>query len=292
LLRAAYFGIYSAVPVSARGETPAIRAALLEQARSVDGDIAARLSAVDALAPLPTTADLIMQRDREIDRLKLVFGRDFVVLPRFKAANPTVLTAAFAASSALQSGNPTEAFTWLNRAARVRDGAARLLEVQRYADALENGAAGLTVAQLPFTARERWVALPPTPDAPLPPGRLSLVTCAPVPPDLTQFLVGVVIDEWNEVVPNARETTGLVFNFDEPDARAPQAILLAAAPDVSKPWDLEALESTLLETLDMASLRLVDPDAMVELDHYLPALYFAANATDEAVAINFHQPVT
>jgi hypothetical protein len=198
---------------------------------------------VDALVPLPTTADIIAQRNREVDRLKVVFGRDFLVLPRFKAANPSVLTPAFAASSALQGGNPTEAFTWLNRAARVREGAARLLEVQRYADALENGAATLSVAQLPFTAGERWVALPPTPDAPLPPGRLSLVTCSPVPPDLTQFVVGVVIDEWNEVVPSARETTGLVFNFDEPDARAPQAILLAVAADASKPWDLEALES-------------------------------------------------
>jgi hypothetical protein len=292
LLRAAHFGVYSAVPVSAQGDTPAIRSGLLDQARSIDGDVASRLKAVDELASLPASADLVAQRDREIDRLKLVFGRDFLVLPRFKAANPSVLTPAFAVSGALQGGNPTEAFTWLNRAARVREGAARLLEVQRYADALEDGAATLSVAQLPFTAGERWVALPPTSDAPLPPGRLSLVTCAPVPPDLTQFMVGVVIDEWNEVVPSARETTGLVFNYDEPDARAPQAILLAVAPDASKPWDLEALESTLLETLEMASLRLVDPDAMLELNHYLPALYFALNATDEAVSTNFHQPAT
>ncbi len=292
LLRAAHFGVYSAVPISAKGDSAFIRSALLDQARSVDGDIASRLGGVDALVPLPATADLSAQRDREIERLKLVFGRDFLALPRFKAANSPTLTPAFAASGALQGGNQTEAFTWLNRSARVREGAARLLEVQRYADALENGAATLTVAQLPFTAGERWVALAPTPDAPLPPGRLSVVTCSPVPPDLSQFLVGLVIDEWNEVVPSARETTGLVFNFDEPDARAPQAALLAVAPDASKPWDLEALESTLLETLEMASLRLVDPDAMVELDHYLPALYFAANATDEAVAINFRQPAT
>jgi len=290
LLRAAHFGIYSAVPVSATGDTPEIRSALLEQARTVDGDLAPRLTALDALLPLPATADLTTQRDREIERLKLVFGRDFLVLPRFKAANPTVLTQAFGASSGLQGGNAAEAFTWLNRAARVREGVARLLEVQRYGDALENGSATLTVAQLPFTAGDRWVALPPTPDKPLQPGRLSLVTCAPLPVDLSQPLVGVVIDEWNEVVPSARETTGVVFNFDEPDARAPHAILVAVAPDTNQPWGLESLEATLLETLDLASLRLVDPDAMLELDHYLPALYFAVNATDEAVSTNFRQP--
>jgi hypothetical protein len=290
LLRAAHFGVYSAVPVSAVGDTPEIRALLLEQARGVDGDVAARLAAVDAFVPLPTTAELVAQRDREIERLQLAFGRDFLVLPRFKAANPTVLAQAFASSGALQGGNPLEVFTWLNRAARVREGAARLLEVQRYADALDSSVATLTVAQLPFAAGERWVALPLAADKPLQPGRLSLVTCAPLPPDLSQFLAGVVIDEWNEVVPNARETTGLVFNFDEPDARAPQAILVAVAPDRSKPWDLEAIEATLLETLELASLRLVDQDVMSELDHYLPALYVALNATDEAVSTNFRQP--
>jgi hypothetical protein len=29
---------------------------------------------------------------------------------------------------------------------------------------------------------------------------------------------------------------------------------------------------------------------MLELDQYLPALYFALNASDEAVSINFRQP--
>jgi hypothetical protein len=74
---------------------------------------------------------------------------------------------------------------------------------------------------------------------------------------------GLVIDEWNEVVPSARETTGLVFNYDEPDARAPHAILLAVSPDVSKPWDIDTLEAVLLETLELAKLRLVDQDTSV-----------------------------
>jgi hypothetical protein len=290
LLRAAHFGVYSAVPVSAAGDTPAVRAALRAQARSVDGDLAPRLVALDALTPLPASADAATRRDREVERLRLVFGRDFLVLPRFRAPDPPTLARAFGASTALQGGDPTEAFTWLTRAARVREGAARLLEVQRYADALENGAATLTVGQLPSMSGERWVALPPVPGGQLPPGRLSLVTCAPLPADLSVPLAGVVIDEWNEVVPSPRETTGLVFNLDEPDARAPHAILLAVAPDATVPWDVGTLEAVLLETLDLASLRLVDPDAMEELDHYLPALYFALNAAGDAVSTDFRQP--
>ena len=73
-------------------------------------------------------------------------------------------------------------------------------------------------------------------------------------------------------------------------ARAPQAILVAVAPDAAVPWSLETLESILLETLDLASLRLVDPDATLELDHYLPALSFALNATDDVNSTDLRQP--
>lgn len=91
-----------------------------------------------------------------------------------------------------------------------------------------------------------------------------------MPADLRGVLCGLVIDEWNDVVPSARESTGLVFNFDEPDARAPQALLLAVAPDAGQSWDLDTLEAVLLDTLELARLRLVDPDAMTELDQFLP----------------------
>jgi hypothetical protein len=285
LLRATHFGLYSAVPVSAFGDTPADRAALLDQAGSIDGDLAARLAGLDAVPA--ASADPASQVEREVERLRVIFGRNFLVLPRFRSANPDALGQAFGASVALQGGDPTEAFTWLARAARVREGAGRLLDALRYAEALESSAAALTIGQLPFAAGDRWVTLPPEPGKAMPPGRVSLVTCGALPADLRQPISGVVIDEWNEVVPSARETTGLVFHFDEPDARAPQAVLLAVAPDATRPWDLETLEAVLLETLELAQLRLVDPDALLELDHYLPGLYFALNAANEAVATRF-----
>jgi hypothetical protein len=288
LLRAAHFGLYNAVPVSAIGATGSDRAALLEQAGSVDRDLTQRISALDQQPAVPATADAAAQVDREVERLRLVFGRDFLVLPRFRAANPDALAQALAASSALQAGDATQVTTWLARAARVRDGAGRLLDVLRYAEATEALAPPTyTVGQLPFAAGDRWVALPPEPGRRLPAGRVSIVLCTAVPADLRQPLCGLVVDEWNEVVPNPREATGLVFNYDEPDARAPQAILLAVSPDLSKPWDLATLESILLETLELASLRLVDQDAMVELDHYLPALHFGLNTTNDAVSTRF-----
>jgi hypothetical protein len=286
LLRATYFGIYNAVPVSATGNSPRDRALLLEQANGVDRDLLQRVTALDQQPAAPAT-DAAAIAEREVERLKLVFGRDFVVLPRFKVANPDRLAQAFAASAELQGGNTSAAMTWLTRAGRVREGAGRLLDTTRYVEAIDGVAPTLTVAQLPFTAGERWVGLPPLPGKELPPGRVSLVAYGPLPTDLKLSPGGLVIDEWNEVVPSAKETTGVVFNYDEPDARAPHAILLAVSPDVSKPWDVDTLEAVLLETLELSKLRLVDQDAMHELDHYLPALYFGLNATSDAVATHF-----
>jgi hypothetical protein len=54
--------------------------------------------------------------------------------------------------------------------------------------------------------------------------------------------------------------------------------LLAVRPDDFPEWTLESLEGTVLEALDLAKIRAVDSDALNNLGHYLPALYFAYNA--------------
>jgi hypothetical protein len=216
--------------------------------------------------------------------MRMLLGRDFVVLPRFRVANVADLTQAFGASPSLQGDDPLAAHTWLTRMAFVRQGAARLNDTIRLSEALTGTSPPLAVAQLPFVAGERWVALPPAAGQPMPPGRVSIVACAPAPIDPSQPLAGLAIDDWSEVVPAGAETTGLAFSYDAPGARPPQSILVAVAPDQAQPWDLETLEAILLETLELAKLRLVDPDIIEELDHYLPAMYLALNAAGDTVS--------
>jgi len=109
------------------------------------------------------------------------------------------------------------------------------------------------------------------------------VAHVPAPIDATRPLAGLMVDEWVEGVPNATETTGLTFHFNRPNARAPQAILLAVPPDDRLTWDVETLEATLLETLELAKLRLVDPSALGEVGQFLPALYFAQPSSVQTV---------
>ena len=75
---------------------------------------------------------------------------------------------------------------------------------------------------------------------------------------------GLLLDEWVEVVPNSKEIAGLTFQFGQPSARAPQAILVAVAPDTRpdrrpSTWDLDTLEAVVQETWELAWTRIVDP---------------------------------
>ena len=235
----------------------------------------AKLDAVEATDPV----------EREQARLSAVFAGTFTVLPRFTPTNGADLQRTWNASAALQGGDADAAHTWLSRHSMVREGTGRLADVARIRRALDLTAADdpLVVGQLPFRAPDRWVALPFVPGQSLVGRRLSLVAWGAVPA-MNAPVSGLLIDEWTERVPAPTETTGLAFHYDEPESRAPQSILIAVAPDVSKPWDLETLEAVLLETLELSKLRMVDSDAMVELDQYLPAMYITTNTANEAVS--------
>ena len=172
--------------------------------------------------------------------------------------------------------------------ARVREGVARLYAALNYSEALKTGEKlRLTIAQLPYDADDRWVGLPLQAGKSLPGGKLSLAVQSAAPVDVRRPLAGLLIDEWVEVVPGAKETTGISFQYDQPNAAPPQTILVAVPPEVDLPWTVWSLQQVLLETLDLARVRAVDPDALDEVGHYLPALYFACNTSGHTVSTDF-----
>lgn len=274
LMRAAHFGLANAIPLPDRQA---------QQLRAAESDMAMRLARVDELTAHfdSGSASPPAILDYERDRLRAVFGADFRVVVRFAASNAAELKVAFAASDALLLNHRLEAMNWFTRVSYVREALGPLADTLRFAELFLGSAPSFTVAQLPFSAGEPWIALPPRPDVPRR-GQVSLFVVGP-PPHTNQILTGLVFDEWNEVIPNAKETTGLAFHFDRPGSRSPHAILLAVAPDLSKPWNLLTLEQLLREAFTLCRLRMVDQDAMTELDQFLPALTFAINAAGDTV---------
>jgi len=145
----------------------------------------------------------------------------------------------------------------------------------------------LRVAQLPFDAREQWIGLPVLAGTAMPAGKVALVVQAVDGIDVAQPLRGLWIDEWTEVVPSREETTAITFQYNPPDACAPQALLLAVPPVPDADWTIGTLHRVLAETLDLAKLRAVDSDSLADCGQLLPALCFAFNAKDDAVSTDF-----
>jgi hypothetical protein len=291
IFRAASFGVAGAIPLSSAGSSDQDRQTIFVQARSIHKELAQRQEQLSLLIDgfHAATATPEEKRDHALACLRTIFGKAFLVLPHFTAENADELEQALANSTKLQDDDPLAVVTWFERMARVRDGFARLNKVLSYAEALgREERVKLAIAQLPHNADDRWVGLPLLEGRSLPGGKLSLVVQSAPPIDVHQPIAGLLIDEWVEVVPSPVETTGITFQYDQPNSAPPQTILIAVPPEVGMPWTLWSLQQVLLETLDLARIRAVDPDALDEVGQYLPALYFAFNSSnDGAVSTDF-----
>ncbi|MEA2220879.1 MAG: hypothetical protein QOJ35_3505 [Solirubrobacteraceae bacterium] len=168
---------------------------------------------------------------------------------------------------------------WLRDVATVRAGVARYAETLLFADA--TGAAPvLTVAQLAVsgtTGAATWLgqALPegPSPDQPV----TSIVVETPPGYAPADAVAALVVDDWADELPRRTEdgrpviTTGLAVNANGPNARAPQALLLAISPDGGR-WTSQKLADLLSETLEQAKLRAITLERTVWAARVLPAL--------------------
>jgi hypothetical protein len=275
------FGIAGSAPLPAA--TPD---ALLTQAIAVTKEAQRRVERAQSV-----TASL--------DLLRAVFGDGFLALPRFTLADATELTKSLAASTSLQGGDALAVYPWFQQVQRVREPVSRLGASLQAAEVAGTGTTlRLTVAQLPHVEGERWIGLPAVSTGTVAPGKLSLVVHADPTLNLAQPLAGVLVDEWVEVIPSARETTAIAFQHDAPDQRAPQVMLLAVPGSPGEPWTGAALHRLLLDTLAQAQVRAMDAEALDnavlnpiagaqavgEIAHFLPALHFGVNVDGDAIS--------
>ncbi len=212
----------------------------------------------------------------QINRIQAVFGEDFLVGISFAPSDAASWSAAIANGSANISG--LAARIWLQRAARVRRGASSLNRLFVAAAATGIASTGaLQVVQLPTIAGEPWVG-DRFASGSISGPRLNLVLVGPGPG--TTAMTGLTIDDWVETLPATMENTGLAFHYETPVAQAPQSALVAVAADLTQPqWTSDLLESTLLDALQLAKIRTVDPDCLGLVGQMLPALYFANNVS-------------
>jgi len=281
LIQCSWYGVTGTIPATTAGPD----AALGGQAQSVINTLQARYNKAIAV-------DLSQAQLADFEGIfKTVFAGDFAVLPHVTPPDVATLQAAFGQSAALTASDAQAPTRWLRQLAHVRPGVSRMDFAFSVAQAFGTAPVyppALTLAQLPpVTPPDRWLALPLDPARPPQKGRVGFACVTTGDPTSQATYSGLMVDEWPERIPNAQAQTAVAFHFEEPSARAPQALLLATCPDNRETWDDQLLQAVLKETLELAKIRTVDLGSVLGVGQILPALYFSLNLQGATVSTRF-----
>jgi hypothetical protein len=174
---------------------------------------------------------------------------------------------------------------WAAEVSMVRKNLAPLDTTRMLTEVLDNEKEEFSILQLPFAddSGDYWMGAPwpetwePAED------KLSIAVYGYQ--RLAETTSALVLDEWTEIIPSRRQTTGIALHYNQPDARPPQALLLAVSPVVSGSWSLDDLGLIAEEAYKMARIRAVEPDHFNEtlLAQILPATTLISGGDEEVV---------
>lgn len=99
----------------------------------------------------------------------------------------------------------------------------------------------------------------------------------------------MILDEWVEIIPYKNVHTGVAMHYNEPNAEAPNTLIMAVTPEETGQWRWDDLMDTLNDTLSLAKKRAVEPDHIKKNDwgQALPALISAISPNDSTPSLDF-----
>jgi hypothetical protein len=243
-----------------------------------------------------------------LDALRAMIGTDVLLVPRFTPSDQL-------ASDWRRAHNDSDDLVrhleqdvhrdfpvddWLHGIARVREKPRLWERVVMLSDALRgpgdifgDDEPELTPVQFPYQQNDHWLGMEFAPGTVIDQDRLLFTAHYADNPSLgNDPRSGLLLDEWTEVVPATKETTGIAVNYDQPDSEPPQAMLLVAPPVRTGTWQVDDLVSAVNETFDLAKIRAVEPAHLDDTAyaHLLPATVMSATrqpitiSTDLAIA--------
>jgi hypothetical protein len=314
LIQIADFGQPDAFPQVTYLVTGAQKAILLQQAKNTEARMIAIQQQVNEL--LTTVASLTGAADTEKKIMhlttagKLLFNEAFTVLPLFTYNNATDILQSHADRAQLlkfageQFSTGFVAEEWMQQAAHVRPRLAQWEYIRTLHESLQPEAEtlGLLPVQVPYRSKDSWLAVefPETFEDGTPfnitHDTLSITVHGATSAFTNGKQSGLLVDDWTETIPVKEEITGITFNYNQPNATAPQALLLAVAPKVTGKWSWDDLVGILHNTLNRAKQRAVEPALLdtlskPEVGVMLPALLANFSQYDLDIALDYRMNV-
>jgi hypothetical protein len=306
LMAIAGFGISDAFPHVSVKFSAANKTILLEQARNIHRRVKVTLEKAAGFiseASLPGT-DVENKIQKLVQGGKALMGDEFNILPAFKYQNEDDIQKSNEDRATLfkyatdQLKMKFVADEWLQNVSHVHPKLERWEYIRTLYETFNNDILELKPIQLPYRANDSWLAVEfPSEYEPGVPfniihDTLSLTVHA-APACFTDTLQsGLLIDDWTETIPVKEEITGITFNYNQPNAMAPQCLLLAVPSQETGHWSWDELVGILNDTLLRAKLRAVEPDMLdkvnkPELGVLLPAVLANFSDTDLDLALDY-----
>jgi len=250
-------------------------------AEGTDGEEPARRAAADTLRGHADALEAADGADPAALAAALgrVVGATLPAMPVVELADGSL--AEVAREGRRRLGDSARVRTWMLANGRVHDGmgalhqAVMLTEMISDRPVMEPG-----LMQFPALPEidDGWAGLD-LPDFSAARSRVGVVTVNdPIPALKSQRVCGLLFDGWSETIPGTDAVTGVAVHFDAPSSQAPQAVLLAVAPD-GRNWSVDLMVETVRQTAQAARNRAVGPETMAFYGQILPAVYIDDKAT-------------
>ncbi len=225
-----------------------------------------------------------------------MFGADFKLIPSFQLSSVQAgeIDNCIAKKDQLLDyqhtlGSDFPVDDWLYGVGRVRDKMRQWESAVILSEGFDQPDKDLTPLQFPFVENDSWLGLSYPEEHEIESDKL-LYTAFLNGFNGASTLCGLLIDEWTEVIPAKKETTGLTFQYDQPNAEPPQSILLVTPSSFTGQWEWKEVVDTMHETLDLGRLRAVEPKHIdpTAYAQFLPATVSAVTSSPLiTIALNY-----
>lgn len=247
-----------------------------------------RIPAMDKILNAIPALDAVNSAKQIEAAAQIILGNDFKMVPRYALPEDqkAEILSSWSSINVLLDylmtdkgyANPTE--DWLHGIARVHVKMKHLENIILLREAFSMSENGFTIhpVQLPFqTEKYHWLAMPfKGEDIDLEKGNTLLYTAFVDQAAASPFeICGMRVDEWTELIPAKEETTGITFQYNRPNAEAPQTMLLVVPAKLTGNWQWEDLVDSLSYTLEAAKSRAIEPDNQIvttAFSSFLPAV--------------------
>jgi hypothetical protein len=271
---------------------------LKNQAEKLDTAILKKSGTVQNLLDEHNAATAAKDKTQALTQAaKELFGKDFQMVPEFNLDTEQISELQNCLNNQNQlldfqintQSNDFPVDDWLYGMARIREKLSAWENLVMLAEGFKDRSAlNLTPLQLPFKANDSWLGLEFKDDLEIEGDKLLYTAYMPNF-DPAQSQCGLLVDEWTEVIPVKKETTGMTFHYDRPNSEPPQTLLLVTPSEFTGSWKWEDIVNTLRETLDLAKLRAIEPDHL-DNTHYaqfLPTTVAAVTFYPVTIALNY-----